>query len=85
MMKCGHAANAIYRTKDGEEKPSCAICAGITPLAEEIADTPHLTGRKASCALGNHAIVDSSTNLAFFQHCPDKDHDIYYCGCYGWD
>ena len=27
----------------------------------------------------------SSSNLPFFRHHPDKDHDEFYCGCQGWD
>lgn len=29
--------------------------------------------------------VDSSWDLAFFQHKPNEEYDEYYCGCYGWD
>lgn len=82
MMKCGHAANAI---KMGTNEPVCVICFGIVAGADEIADSPDLTGRKARCAYGNHAIVDSSPDLAFFEHKPEKQMDEYYCGCHGWD
>jgi hypothetical protein len=27
----------------------------------------------------------SSPNLPFFKSCPDKDHDEFFCGCFGWD
>jgi len=46
LMKCGHAANAT-NTLTG--KPSCAICVGITANAEEIAETPDLSLRRARC------------------------------------
>lgn len=82
MMKCGHAANAV---RSGTNEPVCVICAGIVAGYDEIADSPDLIGRKAHCAYGNHAIVDSSTDLAFFEHHPEKESDIYYCGCHGWD
>jgi len=81
LMKCGHAANAHKPT--GE--PVCAICAGITPKAEEVADEPDLTGRMAHCSYGKHAIRPSSTDLAFFEHRPDCEYDVYYCGCFGWN
>jgi hypothetical protein len=29
--------------------------------------------------------VPSSPNLPFFQHRPDQEEDLYYCGCFGWD
>lgn len=28
---------------------------------------------------------DDSGRLAFFGHKPDKPHDQFYCGCWGWD
>lgn len=50
MMKCGHAANA---TCDG--KPSCAICAGLTPDALIVdASPPDLTLRAARCHYYGH-------------------------------
>lgn len=27
----------------------------------------------------------SSPDLPFFKHQPSKQHDEYYCGCFGWD
>jgi len=80
IMKCGHAANASF-----DKKPCCAICAGLDPGAYIEAPMPDLTGRKASCTYGNHAIVDSNSNLPYFEHCPTRERDSYYCGCYGWD
>lgn len=82
MMKCGHAANAI-----SNGKPVCAICIGLTPDAEIIAEMPNLVGRKSRCAYyrGCKSEVDSNTNIAFFEHLPDKEHDRYYCGCHGWN
>lgn len=83
MMKCGHAANAV---RTGTNEPICVICIGIHPGADQVDDNPpNLTGRKACCAYGKHAIVDSTPNLAFFEHKPDKEMDEYYCGCHGWD
>lgn len=74
MLKCGHTANAV----DGEGKPACAIC-GCTEKGEE----PFLAIRKARCECGK--IVSSKMTLPFFRHCPDKEYDSYYCGCWGWD
>lgn len=81
-MKCGCAASGVD-TKTG--KPVCCVHSGLTPDAAIVAPTPDLTGRFAHCAYGPHARVPSSTDLAFFEHRPDKPEDIYYCGCYGWD
>ena len=82
MMKCGHAANAV----NGAGKPVCVICIGIKDGADEIENNPPtFAGRRAHCAYGNHAIVDSSPNLAFFEYKPDREMDEYYCGCHGWD
>ena len=81
MMACGHAANAKQVLSDGQRIPVCAICGCSTVAKEE----PDLTGRKASCCYGHHAIVDSSLMLAFFSYRPDKTEDEYYCGCYGWN
>lgn len=81
MMKCGHSANAT----DNNNKPCCVMCvmAGNED-AKVVVEAPDLTNRKAQCSYG-HKIVPSSTNLAFFEYCPDKEFDNYYCGCYGWD
>ena len=81
MMGCGHSANA--KNEDGG--PVCAICVGLDPRATVIVEPPNLSGRKAHCSYGAHAIVDSSIDLAFFEHRPDVPEDVYYCGCYGWD
>ncbi len=79
MMKCGHAANAT----NGEGKPSCAICAGINPGAEEV-DTapPGLTDRQARCPCGRLAPSDPKA-LAFFEYCGPGSReatDICKCG-----
>jgi len=49
MMKCGHAANAT----NGEGKPSCVICIGLTndaKTADELFCVEDLVGRKARCS-----------------------------------
>ena len=80
MMKCGHAANAVMKNK-----PVCAICIGIVPGADIVAeDQPDLSGRVAKCPYcKKHA--PSSLGLAFFEHRPGSETDYYYCGCRGWD
>lgn len=92
MMKCGHAANA----KDEDGKPVCAICI-LQRLPDDendpariVVGAPNLEGRQAACVYRHgksklHGIVASSTELAFFEHCPDEQYDKYYCGCMGWD
>lgn len=81
MMKCGHSANAVNE----HGKPSCAICAGLTPNADIVDDTPlDLSKRKAKCS-DCGTIKQSSTDLAFFGHKPDREYDSFYCGCRGWN
>ena len=80
MMKCGHAANA--KTADG--RPCCAICAGLTDEAYEAVPPPPLEGRKAVCSACGKK-TDSRLELPFFEYRPDKETDMYYCGCFGWD
>ena len=81
MMKCGHAANAT--DKDG--KPICAICIGLTPDAEIVAETkPDLTGRKARCTQCGR-VTNSNEKLPFFEYRPNCEYDSFYCGCRGWD
>jgi hypothetical protein len=31
------------------------------------------------------ACAKSSIDLPFFEHKPNEPHDVYYCGCFGWD
>ena len=81
MMKCGHAANST----DGHGNPACVICYGIHPGASEVAEPPNLAGRKSRCVYGCGNTRDSSTELPFFEHVPDKPNDRHYCGCRGWD
>jgi hypothetical protein len=67
--------------KDGEIRPVCP-----THMCFEPAETiPDLKGRIAHCAYGKHAPRNSDLRLAFFEYCPERDYDRYYCGCYGWD
>lgn len=85
LMACGHVSNAT--TSDG--KPCCAICAGVDKGYDVIVKkiekgTEGLEGRKAVCP-DCGSTVDSNWFLPFFEYCPDKDHDCYYDGCYGWD
>lgn len=63
MMACGHTANAT----NGYGQPCCAICVGINPGSEQIADAPNLTGRTARCTCGRTAPSDVSGRLAFFE------------------
>lgn len=80
-MKCGHSANATNESGN----PSCAICAGLTPLAEMVDDdAPSLEGRTASCGYCKRE-VPSSYNLPFFGYNKNASGDRYYCGCRGWE
>jgi hypothetical protein len=79
MMKCGCAANGICNGK-----PVCAVHYGMTPDAEIEVAAPDLVGRMAECTYCDTK-VPSKVTLAFFAHRPEKETDLYYCGCYGWD
>lgn len=85
IMTCGHAANAIrtaaYGVKYDPPLPCCAICDCVDIAKEQ----PDISGRNATCAYCGHKAPSSAYRLAFFEHCPDKEHDRYYCGCRGWD
>lgn len=84
IMKCGHSANAEHVLSDGTREPCCAIC-DCFEVAEKL---PDLTGRKARCdyyGFKCRSERDSRIDLPFFEYCPDKKHDRFYCGCYGWD
>ncbi len=85
LMKCGHTAQGT----DKAGKPACIICLFIHPGAREVEDNvPDITGRKARCSYYRgkcKSEVDSSFKLAFFEHRPNKEFDLYYCGCFGWD
>lgn len=86
LLVCGHSVNAT--TADG--KPACVIC-----NCTAIAAGPDLVGRLAFCSYkegrggtippAHRTGVPSSTDLAFFEHRPNAEHDLYYCGCWGWD
>lgn len=83
MMKCGHAANALTHP---DKKPCCVICAP-NPDAYIVVASPDLTGRKSRCAYYRQCEteVDSKVTLPFFEHKPDQEYDLHYCGCRGWD
>ena len=87
MMKCGHAANATTKDGEGNSVPCCVICTGIDPGAMEIdGSPPSLEGRTARCPYRDcPSERPSSPDLAFFEMKSDKDHDVYYCGCRGWN
>jgi hypothetical protein len=31
------------------------------------------------------SFAPSSSELPFFKHLPERQHDQFYCGCWGWD
>lgn len=74
FLKC----NCVpYATCDGI--PYC----GVHNCSEQI-PAPNLAGRQALCSYG-HKLTESNASLPFFRYQPDKQHDDYYCGCFGWD
>lgn len=63
MMKCGHTANGIMN-----EKPVCAICAGLTENAVLVEENiPSLGGRQAECQYC-HTKRESKWSLPFFEY-----------------
>ena len=74
FMKCGCTAAG---TVNGQVACGLHMCF-------EILDPPDLSKRTARCAYGG-AEVPSAVALAFFRYRPEREHDEYYCGCYGWD
>lgn len=81
LMKCGHVAQG----EDGDGNPVCIICIGIKEGAREVdPHPPELKGRMAECTDCGKT-VESSYDLPFFAHYPDREKDSYYCGCWGWD
>ena len=94
MMKCGHAANSTT-TIEGEKRPACAICAGISGGANLIVDEvgPDLSKRQARCGYATSSrcegtIIPSEQardKQAFFEYRPDREFDSFYCGCFGWN
>lgn len=99
MMKCGHAANAINAKTGKPSCVICVgIHPGAETIDDA---PPSLIGRKARCSYYNSmggrnnegpcrgktckCEKDSSPNLAFFEYLPNKEFDMFYCGCFGWD
>ena len=80
LMQCGHIGYA--QTKDG--KPYCLICDCSKVAKDQSKISKVIVGRKAKCMYCDK-FENSSYNLPFFQPRPDKDYDLYYCGCGGWD
>ena len=77
IMRCGHAANE----SDSRGYPRCDCGAD----GSKIIDThPSLRGRMAFCAdCGKE--VRSSEEIAFFQYRPEREMDLFDCGCRGYD
>ena len=82
-LRCGCTASGTVKlVGETEWFVGCLIHECLDVVEEE--SKPDLTGRMARCSYGGNE-VPSSWNLAFFRHRPERDHDEYYCGCYGWD
>lgn len=79
MMKCGCAAQGTLSRGGGPYVVACLVH-GCT----EQVSAPDLSGRTALCSYGGRE-VPSKVSLAFFVHRPEREHDEYYCGCFGWD
>lgn len=61
--------------------------AGRTARCSYYGSTPTGNNHAGPCGRGKPCMCTepSSRKLAFFQHQPDKEHDSYYCGCWGWE
>jgi hypothetical protein len=79
IMKCGCAANCTFVTPQSQ-KDGC----GVHQCTEPAPIQPNLEGRTAVCSYGGNERA-SRADLALFKYRPDKKHDEYYCGCFGWD
>ena len=80
LMKCGHDNNALDRNGN----PACVTC-GCFDIDKKIEKpTDGLEGRQAKCA-DCGVTTESSWDLPFFKHNPDREFDSYYCGCWGWN
>lgn len=98
ILKCGcFGATRHAREHDGLEANhrSCIIHDTC-----ETVDAPSFEGRRARCLYYGKSAhksecdlcekecsheVDSSTQQAFFESKPDKEHDEFYCGCHSWN
>lgn len=76
-MQCGHVATG----KGNDESPVCKICDRLTPKARLIDENVNLDNRYAACFQCGQKIVNSSLSLPQFEYHPDKEYDLYYCGC----
>ena len=77
MMKCNHASNGQEIDNFGNIKPACCIC-HLSDINTEFNEDV-LKGRSAYCQCGREK--NSELQLGFFEYRPDKDYDIFYCGC----
>jgi hypothetical protein len=84
MMKCGHAANSMQGTLDGNFVPCCAICVPKPEAFQVATGEIDLSGRIAKCRYCG-AEMPSSLNLPFFSYNEKLKSDSFYCGCWGWD
>lgn len=89
MMACGHAANAKRTASKGVKHDPPLPCCAICDCAEIAAIQPDLSGRIARCSYYGRKCKSEQPSvpgkLAFFEHRPAKDFDVFYCGCFGWD
>ena len=79
MMPCGCRISG-RNTLTG--LPHCAI--HDTEGTVLVSPKTLLKNRIARCSWCGKE-TKSDFNLPFFQYCPEKDKDSYYCGCGGWD
>jgi len=61
-------------------KARCAYY-GITSRGNFKCESNYGTKPNSTCLVEE----PSDTNLPFFEYKPDKEYDVFYCGCHGWD
>lgn len=90
-----------HRDPEKDGFPACAICGvtELAPEAPDLSGRrafcsysagPKHGGRCSErnggrCGCDPEGGADSTKSLAFFEHTPDRPHDRFYCGCWGWD
>lgn len=101
MMACGHTANATSDGKPScvicaGIRPGAMQVVESPNLDGRMARCAHhganlrVRSKEGPCGHGVCTCEKPSAEglkgrLAFFEHRPDKERDLYYCGCAGWD
>ena len=77
LMKCGHVANGV---NIHTYAPSCVICIGIKPGADEIDTSNSISNRQAICYCGLVA-THPREQLAFYEYRGEGSNASKICIC----